>query len=89
MTLPLIHVLQVLAASERERVEQLFADPDPDDEEIDSVVRLVSDNGGLDYALRRAEAWGARAEEALAEVPAGEARDALQDAVRYVIHRRR
>jgi octaprenyl-diphosphate synthase len=89
MTLPLIHVLQVLAASERERVEQLFADPDPGDEDIDSVVRLVSDNGGLDYAMRRAEAWGARAEEALAEVPAGEARDALQDAVRYVIHRRR
>jgi octaprenyl-diphosphate synthase len=89
VTLPLIAALGEMDATTRREVEAFFADPEPTDDGIARVVGLVREYGGLDYARRRAEQFGAEATAALAGLPPGEATDALHDAVTYVIGRRR
>jgi geranylgeranyl pyrophosphate synthase len=69
-------------------VNALFASPIPDDAEIAAVVGLVTECGGLDYARRKGEEFGAEAEEALAPLPESEARQSLTDAISYVLDRR-
>jgi octaprenyl-diphosphate synthase len=89
VTLPLIHALTAMSPAAVREVERFFADPEPTDEGIESVMALVREYGGLEYATARAEEFGERAGDALADLPADEPSAALADAVRYVIHRRR
>ena len=88
MTLPLIFALGEMDRSERAQVERLFASPQPEDEQIGLVIDLVRARGGLEYARRRAAQFGERAGNALLELPAGPATEALQNAVIYVVERR-
>ena len=87
VTLPLIAALRQMDARERRTVEHFFADPEPSDEGIADVTALVHSRGGLEYARNRADQFGAQAAEALLELPAGEATDALRTAIAYVIER--
>ena len=89
MTLPLIAAMARMDEGEREEVEAFFADPVPDDDGIRRLIELSGARGGIDYARERADEFGARAAEALQEVPGDEAREALLSAVSYVVERRR
>ncbi|MFW5952383.1 MAG: polyprenyl synthetase family protein [Gemmatimonadota bacterium] len=89
MTLPLIAALRRMDASARREVERFFAGPEPTDRGIRRVIELSAEHGGLAYARARADEFGERAAEALAELPSGDATDALGAAVRYVVQRRR
>lgn len=88
VTLPLIAALAEMDQAHRREVEAFFADPDPTDDGIAQIVDLVRENGGLDYARERAEAYGAEAEAALVALPASAATDSLRDAIAYVLGRR-
>jgi octaprenyl-diphosphate synthase len=88
MTLPLIHAMESMNAAGRREVETFFADPDPTDGGIEGIVELVQTHGGITYALERARFYGERAAAALRALPAGDATDALRDAVTYVVDRR-
>ena len=89
MTLPLIAALPHLNASERGRVEALFAAPQPSDEQVARVIELVERYDGLAYARERAAAYTSQAEAALDELPPSVARDALAGAIAYAVERRR
>jgi len=89
VTLPLIRALTAMSAAERHEVEAFFAEPVPDESGVRRVMDLVETHGGLEYAERRAERYGEQAQEALATLPDGEPTEALREAVRYVIDRRR
>lgn len=89
MTLPLIYAMRGMDAQARGEVEAFFADPDPTDAGIEHVVGLVRSHGGIDYALGQARFYGERAADALRDLPACDATDALRDAVTYVVDRRR
>ena len=88
VTLPLIAALPQMSVVQRVRVDALFASPAPHATEIAEVVGVVTECGGLDYARSRGEAFGQEAEEALAGIPDSEARQALADAIAYVLDRR-
>jgi octaprenyl-diphosphate synthase len=88
VTLPLIAALREMPASDRQRVELLFASPEPEDEAISEVVTIVRDHGGLDYARRRGDQFAREAEDALADLPESPARTSLVDAIAYVGERR-
>ena len=88
VTLPLIAVLARLAPAERQRVEALFREATPGDGQVAEVVRLVEQNGGLEYARDRAAAFAAEAEAALDDLPSSAAREALRDAIVYAVERR-
>lgn len=88
VTLPLIAAMREMGPAERRDVEHFFADPVPDDAGIDHVTDLVRRHGGLEYARNRADDFGRLATEALLELPAGDALEALQASVSYVVERR-
>lgn len=88
VTLPLISALREMSSASRARVEALFASPEPEDEAVAEVVGIVRDHGGLDYARRRGDQFAREAEESLADLPDSPARNALVDAISYVVERR-
>jgi octaprenyl-diphosphate synthase len=89
VTLPLIAVLPSLSHGEREAVNTLFANPEPDDEQIAAVVEVVKERGGLDYAREKALDYGRRAAAALDGLPDGPALSALRASIVYATERRR
>lgn len=88
ITLPLIAALPRMSATERRGVEELMAAPVPADRLVADVLAAVRERGGVEAAAQRAAEFAARAEDELAAVPAGEARDALADCITYSVERR-
>jgi octaprenyl-diphosphate synthase len=89
MTLPLIAALRTMSPAARREVEALFATADPTEEQIDRVIEIVADNGGLEYARRRGEEYARAAAAALADLPDTPALAALHDAIAYAMDRSR
>jgi len=89
VTLPLLAVLPDLSSAEYERVESLFATPEPEDSEIAAVIDLVTVHGGLDYARNRALEFANNAADALEDLPPGPALNSLKQSIAYAVERRR
>ena len=89
VTLPLVDTLARTTDEEEREIRAFFTRVDPTDDEIARIVEIVVARGGLQYAARQAGRYADLAVEALAEVPEGPATDALRDAVRYAVDRRR
>lgn len=88
VTLPLIAALRTMGPAARREVDALFDNAEPGDAEIEAVVSIVADEGGLEYARRREEEYAAAAEAALAGIPESPMLGALVDAIAYVMGRR-
>jgi octaprenyl-diphosphate synthase len=88
VTLPLILARPDLSTMARRRVEQLFANDQPDDQLIGEVVAIVAEAGGIDRARQRGEQFAQEAEDALEPLPDSPVRSALTDAISYVMDRR-
>jgi octaprenyl-diphosphate synthase len=89
ITLPLIAALPAMDRDEVDQVERLMADPTPDEDKINAVIKIVENRGGIDAARGRAQEFALRAETELETVPAGRARDSLRDCITYSTTRRR
>ncbi len=89
VTLPLIFSLERLSAPARREVAALMAAPEPSDAQIATVIGLVSDAGGLEYARQRAQRLAEQADRELDALPPSRARDTLRDSLTYVLDRRR
>lgn len=87
VTLPLIAALRVMTPAERAKVDALFANDQPPDDEIAEVIQIVTMNGGLEYARDKGAVFADQAREALAGLPHTVARRALLDSISYVIER--
>jgi octaprenyl-diphosphate synthase len=87
VTLPLIHALREMSASERKEVERLFASDQVTDDAIASVVQIVADNGGFEYARKCEEDFAERALAALSDLPDTVARRSLSASISYVMER--
>lgn len=88
VTLPLIAALRTMPAAARQVVDTLFSSPEPTAEQVASVIEVVQEEGGLDYARQRGEEYLAQAEAALGALPETPARQALYDTMWYVMDRR-
>jgi octaprenyl-diphosphate synthase len=87
VTLPLIHALREMSATSRKEVERLFEKETVGDDEIASVVQIVADTGGFEYARRRGEEFAERAHDALTDLPDTVARRSLSASISYVMER--
>jgi octaprenyl-diphosphate synthase len=87
--LPLIAALPRMEGAERQAVSQLLRSPEPNDEQIATVIQAVRRAGGLDYARERALQQAQVAEAELDRLPSSAARHALRASITYVIDRRR
>lgn len=89
VTLPLVGAMAHATAAEEAEIRSFFTRVDPTDDEIGRIIEIVGRRGGLEYARARARAYADDAEQALEGLPAGEAVDALRDAVSYAVDRSR
>jgi octaprenyl-diphosphate synthase len=89
VTLPLIYALPAFSGPERQRLDALMANPEPSDREIADVVSAVAAHGGLHAARERAQRHCAQADDDLAALPEGPARETLRASLTYVLERRR
>jgi len=87
VTLPLIAALPALDTAGRSRVEEVFADPHPSKEQIDRIVELVREAGGLEYAKQKARDYAAAAKSRLDTLPDEPAVRVLEHAVDFVVGR--
>ena len=87
VTLPLIAALRVMTPAERLKVNALFRNDDPGEAEVGEVIRIVTVNGGLEYARERGAVFAEEARESLAELPDTVARQALLESISYVMER--
>ena len=87
VTLPLIYALRDLSAASRREVEKLFESESVSDESIASVVRIVEDSGGFEYARQKGEQFAELAHEALSDLPDTVARRSLTASISYVMER--
>ena len=87
VTLPLIAALRVMTPAERLKVNALFRNDDPGEAEVGEVIRIVTVNGGLEYARVQGAVFAEEAREALTELPDTVARQALLESISYVMER--
>ena len=87
VTLPLIHALREMSPPSRQEVERLFDSETVTDDDIASVVRIVDENGGFEYARARGDEFAERAHDALADLPDTVARRSLTASISYVMER--
>jgi octaprenyl-diphosphate synthase len=87
VTLPLIHALREMSPAARKEVERLFESDTMSNEAIASVVRIVDENGGFDYARERGDEYAEKAHDALADLPDTVARRSLTASISYVMER--
>ncbi len=84
MTLPLIHALRELSASDAERLRSLITrTPDA----TGDLLSLLRKSGSLTYARHRAEQFAAQARSNLDLLPDSEFRDVLSDLTEWCIRR--
>jgi octaprenyl-diphosphate synthase len=88
VTLPLIVALRDFDREQRLAVNALFADPEPDDGLIVSVVEATEACGGISYARAKAREFADQALAAIENLPEGPAARALASAVNYTVERR-
>ena len=89
VTLPLVGALRNVSDVESREILDFFTLVAATDEDIDRVIEIVRERGGLDYANERADQYAVRAWEALADLPEDPAVEALRDAVTYAVGRDR
>jgi octaprenyl-diphosphate synthase len=89
VTLPLVGALENATAGEQRAIRAFFSLADPQDDDIEHVVGIVAERGGLTYARDRAARYAELAHLALEEVAPGPAFVALRDAIAYAVDRRR
>ncbi len=89
VTLPLVGALAGASEAAGREIRRLFTRVSPSDEEIERVVDIVRDLGGLDYAGVRARRYAEQAEAALSGLPDGPALEGLRAAVSYAVDRKR
>ena len=87
VTLPLVGALKNVSDVESREIRDFFTLVEATDEDIDRMIEIVHDRGGLDYANEQADLYAERAWEALVALPQDPAVDALRDAVTYTIGR--
>lgn len=88
LTLPLILALPRLGRAERERIDWVLQDRSFERVSAEEILQLVHREGTLEELDQRAEQLATSAVEDLAAFPASDAREALEFAPRYVLHRR-
>ena len=90
VTLPLVEALRRATPDQKEEIRRFFSRVDPTDDEIATIVAVVQEVGGLEYARAAAHTYGERAREALSDLPPGsEAVESLRTAVSYAVERSR
>jgi len=87
MTLPLIYALNKASSSEKRWVINVFKNHNKDPEKVKEVLRYVKQSGGLEYSIRKMNAYRDEAFGILHSFPENAARISLEQLVQFTIER--
>ena len=89
VTLPLVGALANLSKAEMAEIREFFTLVEASDDDIERVIDIVGDRGGIRYARDQADLYAERAEKELHDLPDDPAVEALRNAVAYAVGRDR
>ena len=89
MTLPLIHVLNIVNKKDKKWIINSIKNHNKDKNRVNEVIAFVKDNGGLDYAVTKMKAFQAEALQILQQFPDSDYKSSLELMVNYVIERKK
>ena len=88
MTLPLIHVLNIVTLTEKKYMLDIFKNHNKDKKKVKELIEFIKDKGGLKFAMNKMKAYSDNAMNILLEFPKNKYRDALELMLNFVIERK-
>lgn len=88
MTLPLIHVLNIVTQTEKKYMLDIFKNHNKDKKKVKELIEFIKDKGGLKFAMNKMKAYRDKAMNILLEFPKNKYRDALELMLNFVIERK-
>ena len=88
MTLPLIHVLNIVTQTEKKYMLDIFKNHNKDKKKVKELIEFIKDKGGLKFAMNKMKAYRDNALNILLEFPKNKYRDALELMLNFVIERK-
>jgi octaprenyl-diphosphate synthase len=89
ITLPLLYVLKNSSPSEKRRILGIVRKKHKNPAVVGELVRLVVDNGGIEYATQKMEEFKDKAVQGLMEFKDNEARQSLIELMNYITTRKK
>lgn len=89
LTLPLIHALSHTSKSEKRHIINLVKNHNEDNAKVREVIDFVRTSGGMEYATTKMQEYQQRAFNILAEFPASQYRDGLEQLVKFTTERKK
>jgi len=88
ITLPLIQILKVCSPAEKDRLRQIIQDRDRREVDLEYVMKVVKDCGGIEYTIQAAENFIGKAKNSLLPFPPSREKEALLTLADYAIQRK-
>jgi octaprenyl-diphosphate synthase len=89
ITLPLLYVLKNSSPAEKKRILGIVRKKHKNPEVVRELVRMVVDNGGIEYATQKMEEFRDKAIRGLMEFEDNEARQSLIELMNYITTRKK
>lgn len=87
VTLPLLYALKNTDSEESQKMMHIIQEANFSDADISILISFAKENGGIDYAYNKIEVFRKKAIEIIDTLENGEVKDALINAVEYVVER--
>ena len=88
LTLPLIYTLNHCSAAKKRELIYILKNKNRDKEKVQEVIDTVKESGGIDYAISRMNEYRDEALEILFTFPESEARNGMEELVRFTTDRK-
>ena len=87
VTLPLLYALKKAPNSEKEELLNIISSYDYTESNIERLISYAKDNGGIDYTYQKIEEYRTEGEAIINTVENSEMREALHNALSYIVER--
>jgi len=88
ITLPLIHTLRSSSTGERERIAQIIKNSQRQETDLNYVMKTIQECGGIDYTMKQAQEFVAKAKASLSPFLPSKEKEALLTISDYAIRRK-
>lgn len=89
MTLPLIYALNNASRSDKRRLINIVKNHNENPRKVDEVIQYVRQSGGIEYTEKVMERYKQEALDILMTYPPSDARDSLEEMIRYTTERKK
>lgn len=89
MTLPLIHVLQKVNHATKKKLIKLVRQSDKKKENVHTVIHIVKEHGGIEYATSLMKQYKETAHQLLCDIPSSEAKESFIQLIEFTINRKK